>query len=104
MTEMSDDEVKGCATGGLLGIVVALLGGTIYIHGCINKVPNTDKVQSGYVAPSKLEVKLGDLDGDGEVETIVKIDGKQYLLKQDAKGKPQLFAYEIKPVEGNAGG
>jgi len=63
-----------------------------------NRIPNTEQVQQGYIAPSKLEVECKDLDGNGEPETIMRIGDKPYLLRE-VDGKPVLSAYEIKPAE-----
>ncbi|MEM4260264.1 MAG: hypothetical protein QXG00_03435 [Candidatus Woesearchaeota archaeon] len=61
-------------------------------------IPEINKVQQGYIAPSKLEIKCKDLDGNGEPETIMKIGDKPYLLRE-VDGKPVLSPYEIKPAE-----
>lgn len=61
-------------------------------------IPRTNSVQTGYIAPSRLEIKCKDLDGNDQPETIMKIDDKAYLLRE-VDGKPVLSAYEIKPAE-----
>ena len=63
-----------------------------------NKIPKTKQVQQGYIAPSKLEVECRDLDGNGEPETIMRIDDKPYLLRE-VDGKPVLSTYEVRPAE-----
>lgn len=63
-----------------------------------NTIPNQSEVQQGYIAPSKLEVECRDLDGNGERETIIKIDSTPYLLKE-INGLPTLSMYKIKPAE-----
>lgn len=63
-----------------------------------NRIPKTDEVQQGYIAPSKLEIECKDLDGNGEPETIMKIGDKPYLLRE-VDGKPVISAYEIRPAE-----
>ena len=63
-----------------------------------NKIPKTEQVQQGYIAPSKLEIECKDLDGNGEPETIMKIGDKPYLLRE-VDEKPVISAYEIKPAE-----
>jgi hypothetical protein len=64
-----------------------------------NYIPKADKVQDGYVAPNSLEVTLQDLDNNGEKETIVKVDGKPYLLMYDEQKRPQLVSYEVMPSQ-----
>ena len=75
------------------------LGTSIKYYTFTNSIPRTDKVQQGYVVPSKLEIKLEDLDGNEQKETILKYDGKQYLLTLDKQGNPRVQAYEVKPAE-----
>ncbi len=60
---------------------------------------NDRKIEQGYVLPSKLEIKLEDLNKDENFETILRYDGINYLLTLDNKNKPQLKSYEIKPQE-----
>jgi hypothetical protein len=64
-----------------------------------HSIPTVEKVQQGYVIPSKLEIKLQDLDGNRQKEVIMKYDGKNYLLTLDEQGKPRVQAYEVKPTE-----
>ncbi len=52
------------------------------------------KVQQGFIAPSTLEIKCEDLDGNGEPETQLKIEDKTYLLRE-VNGEPVLSAYEV---------
>ena len=55
-----------------------------------NKIPATSEVQQGFVIPSKLEIKLQDLDKNGQKETIMQYDRKNYLLILDEQGKPRI--------------
>ena len=64
-----------------------------------NYIPSTEKVQEGYAIPNKLEIKLEDLDGNGKEETIMRYNGKSYLLKIDDAGNPTVQTYEIRSVE-----
>jgi hypothetical protein len=72
---------------------------TIQRHYLDNRIPRADQVQSSYAIPNKLEIKLEDLDGNGEKETIMRYDGKSYLLRLDSNGKPTVDAYEVRPAE-----
>ncbi len=74
-------------------------GEAIQRHFVDNQIPKTDKVQIGYTIPNKLEIKLEDLDGNGEKETILRYDGNSYLLRVDSNGKPTVDAYEVRPAE-----
>ncbi|MDD5650753.1 MAG: hypothetical protein PHF86_10135 [Candidatus Nanoarchaeia archaeon] len=61
-------------------------------------IPKVEQVQKGYIAPSKLEIFCKDLDGNGEQETLIKIEGKDYLLRE-INGKPTLSSYKVNPAE-----
>jgi len=56
------------------------------------------RIQSGYVNPRHTEVESKDLDGDGKLETVLRIDDKPYLLK-DVNGRPRLSPYAVRVVE-----
>jgi hypothetical protein len=61
--------------------------------------PNTDKVQQGYVVPSKLEMSLKDIDGDGQKEFRIIYDGKPYLFRLDENKKPVAQEYSLTKPE-----
>jgi len=82
---------------GILGGLVGYCGGTA--HKRSNFIPKENEVQAGYVVPNKLEIKLEDLDQNGEKETIMRYDGKAYLLRLDSDGKPTVDAYEMGSAE-----
>ena len=79
---------------GLMG-----LGGGFLASRRSNYIPKVNQVQHGYAIPSKLEIKLQDLDGDGEKETIIRYDGNSSLLKVDSLGNLRVDSYEVKPAE-----
>ncbi|MBI4738921.1 hypothetical protein HY772_05165 [Candidatus Woesearchaeota archaeon] len=83
---------------GILGGLVGFFGSQALLTRS-NYIPKTEQVQQGFVIPSKLEVKLQDLNNDGKDEVLMKYDGKSYLLKLDEQGRPQVQAYEVKPAE-----
>ena len=56
-------------------------------------IPDITKVQRGYIPPSDISIKCEDLDGNGKLETIMKIDDKLYLLKEVSE-KPVLEEYK----------
>jgi len=60
----------------------------------INKIPNNSVVQNGFIAPSRLEITCTDLDRNGELETVMNIEGKSYLLRE-VDGKPVLSDYFV---------
>ncbi|MAG24627.1 hypothetical protein CMI47_03520 [Candidatus Pacearchaeota archaeon] len=63
-----------------------------------NIVPDIVDVQEGYVAPSRLEVGISDLDNNGQRETMVRVDDKPYLL-MEVDGKPVLLEYSVEPIK-----
>ena len=81
-------------------ILSFLLGylGSAYITRS-NYIPKSDEVQQGYAIPNKLEIKVEDLDLNGEKESILKYDGKSYLLQVDGQNRPYIAEYEIKPAK-----
>lgn len=93
------DGINGILGGLSIGVTGTYVLCTVLGHlDGARVIPSQDKVQSGYVAPSKLEIACKDLDGNGEKETIMKVNGKSYLLRYDAQGKPVIQDYEIKPI------
>lgn len=70
--------------------------GTTYIEKEINKTysANINHVQQGFVVPSQLEIKVKDLDQNGENETYMTIGEKTYALKY-VDGKPRLLEYQV---------
>ncbi len=98
MDEDTKEAFGGCA------MLIALLG----ISGAVgywlgrtpsNRViPEVEAVQDGFVAPSRLEVSVQDVDGNGEPETILKINSRPYLLMYNKDRQPRLLAYEVTPV------
>lgn len=59
-----------------------------YIHPEHN-FPATENVQSGYAVPKNLQIRLKDLDGNGDDEVFVEYEGRLYPLKL-AGGMPVL--------------
>ena len=94
--------MKGYYVVGILSGVALTMMATAIVDGATGaysrRIPRIEQVQQGYIAPSKLEIECEDLDGNGELETIMKVGDKSYLLRE-VDGKPVISAYEIKPVE-----
>ena len=93
---------KGYFIGLLVGVVIAEGSSAIIGYGTntrIVRISDLNKVQAEYVAPSKIEsIVCEDLDSNGESETIMRIAGQSYLLRE-VNGKPVLSEYQIKPAE-----
>jgi len=85
--------------GVLGGVLFGVSMGLAIEYYTENKIPKTDKVQQGYVVPSKLEIQVQDLDGNGQNEVIMKYNGKNYLFTLDERGKPRVQPYNVKPAE-----
>ena len=101
------DEQK--STKEIKALLAVLYAGVVFVvGGCYlgyyesrrscNPFPKISEVQQGYIAPSTLEIKCENLDGDGQKETIMKVGERNYLLKE-VDGKPTLVPYEVKVVE-----
>ena len=101
---MSDETFKSMHEGGyfLLGIGLSAgvaIGSALSAYNPNSKnIPQTE-LQTGYVNPSKLELEVNDLDGDGKKEVYMEYKGKSYMLKLDTKGQPSFQAYDIKPAK-----
>ena len=100
-----ESRTKSYLLGLAVGVAVGLGNGAtlmnLYNASSDRVIPSPEEaeVQQGYVNPSDLEIELQDLDGDGKNETLMKYDGRSYLLKLDDKGKPQFLSYNIRPAE-----
>ena len=82
------------------GIVVAAgIMGVMADYFTSNKIPNANRVEQGYVIPSKLEIELQDQNRIGRDEVILKYEEKSYLFMVDKQGKPVIKEYEVKPAE-----
>ncbi len=90
--------------GSVMCFLAGVLGAEAYArHFNGNRIPKVDKVQQDCIAPSRLEIKCTDFDGNGEPETQVFIANDKgnkipYLLRE-VDGKPVLSPYEVKPAE-----
>ena len=84
-------------TGGLLGFAVGWMSLQSPYDGRVHVKP-VDSVQSGYLHPSAIRIYTKDLDGNGKLETIMQVAGKEYLLRH-VNEKPIISEYSIKPAE-----
>jgi hypothetical protein len=82
------------------GLMLFLWGGATYLNilNSDRQIPRTKQVQEGYIAPKNIEIHCKDLDGNGEPETIMKINNQNYLLRE-INGQPVLSMYKIKPID-----
>ena len=84
-------------------LVVGIVGGTITGLSLIamdillgsRDISQIGKVESGFVDPSKLEVKLDDINRNGKNETHLVYDGIDYLLELSEEGKPMIVEYSF---------
>lgn len=60
----------GFLLGGLIGSLLLDIRDAFYL---VKYYRTPSKVQQGYVVPSKLEIKLQDLDGNEQKEVLMKI-------------------------------
>ncbi len=98
-----EEESKFLRVIGVIGIISSLYCSLYTLQDSFNLFrkhqPNTSQVQEGYVIPNKLEIQVKDLDGNGQDETMMKYDGKSYLLKVNEQGSPIIKSYKINPTE-----
>jgi hypothetical protein len=57
--------------------------------------PLEDEVSAGYVQPNKVELKVTDLDLDGNPESIARYNGTNYLFRVGTNGVPYF-----EPIKG----
>jgi len=58
-----------------------------------NYIPQSEQVEEGYVIPSKLEIKVKDVNQNGKDEVLMVYDGSRYLLKVDENGRPHALDF-----------
>lgn len=80
----------------LTSALMVVNAGRYLIHRNSNRIiPSDSKVAPGYVVPSKLEIKCRDIDGDNQKETILRVGGKDYLLRFDADSVPRVYKFRV---------
>jgi hypothetical protein len=92
---MGENEGMGIVGGLVAGAVIGAAAVLGYM--CIGskpRIPSNVSVNAGYVDPGKLEVMVQDLDNNGTNRTLVKYDGKTYLLMVE-NGRPVARQYQI---------
>ncbi len=85
--------------GGVGAVAGYLAGMALLGHNPFNYIPLEKRVEEGYAKPSKIEIKLEDLDKDGQNETLLDYNGKSYLLMLDKNGTPVIQSYEVTPQQ-----
>jgi hemin uptake protein HemP len=61
--------------------------------------PVVSEVRGQQIKPSELEIRIADLDEDGKSETIIKVQGQEYLMRTDSQGKTQLLKYKVETTK-----
>ena len=69
---MSDRFFLGLGVGLAIGVLNGMNGYRMFSS---EVIPSREQVQQGYIAPNRLEIQCKDLDGNGELETIMRIGG-----------------------------
>ena len=91
--------IVGAAAGLFWG---SMIGMNLYNRYSSRVIPNERneqvQVEEGFVSPSKLEIELRDVDGDGKSETLMKYDGDSYLMRLDEQGEAKVQSYKISPI------
>ncbi len=94
------DNTRRYLTLGNLGtsLLFGVLGffGSGYFLIRSNYIPKVDEVQNGFVVPNKLEIKLDDLDENGQKETYAIYNRKRYAFIVDGpNSRPCLQEFNI---------
>ena len=83
----------------LLFAVVAFNGITYLAHEMDfirfpGRIPRVSKVQKDSIAPDNVRVNCYDLDGNGEEETVLNLQGRAFSLKVE-NGRPYLQEFKM---------
>ncbi|MBS3072975.1 hypothetical protein J4477_04035 [Candidatus Pacearchaeota archaeon] len=81
------------------GIVGWCFGSFILGDNPFRHIPRDIRIEEGYVRPSEAEIRLEDFDLNGKNETILRVDGIDYLFKYDENKNPFLVKYDIEPMK-----
>lgn len=76
-----------CITGLSVGLGMAAMVLSAHLE-------SDNHIQAGFAKTSKLEITLEDRDNNGMKETVLRYDGKPYLLKE-VDGKPAIRPYNV---------
>ena len=86
----------GVATGLLfVGACAAFVHGCGLINSGCQRMMEYDLEQNS-VVPSEIELKLQDINGDGELDSVMQIRGREYFMKYDADRRPYFELYTLK--------
>jgi len=86
---MKEDIIRDNAleiSGASLAISFVILAGSYFI--------NPKPVQREYISPNRIELNSTDLNKDGKLETILRIDTTNYLLMKK-NNEPVLSKYQL---------
>ncbi len=81
--------------GATLGFVAAVVGSAFSnVYSGLNRkiIPNIEVVDEGIIAPSRLEIEMGNYNNSSTQETIVKVDEVPYMLRE-IDGEPVLSRF-----------
>jgi hypothetical protein len=96
-----DRSAKEYLLGVGIGIACGIISSLSIYQKCSDRVipsPSQKEVQEGYISPNKIKIFCNDLDGNGELETLMRIGDEAYLLRE-VDGRPVLSTYSINPAE-----
>ena len=87
----------GVIAGLATGVALTVLGSHAWVKYTYpnmhkHRIPDVSNVASGFAVPSKLEIQVKDVDGEGYIETYLVYKGVRYFLKEN-KGKPVVQDY-----------
>jgi len=90
----------------LFGVAIGVVAGgygflRISKYGFFDRnIPTNEEVQTNFIAPGDIEkIFVKDLDGNGEEETYLQINGSDYALKWDKNNRPYIEVYSSKKIQ-----
>jgi hypothetical protein len=83
---------------GFLGGLLMVVGSGALAYSALYMVElyRESNLKENYVPLSRVELKYKDVDNDGKLETIMRVDKTNYLL-MEKDNKPALFEYRLIP-------
>lgn len=79
--------------GLIMGLIFGVSGASTYHYGVTNEIPKVKNVQADFAVPSRIEIKVEDVNDDSELETVLSYDRRKYLLGLDLQGNPVVKPY-----------
>lgn len=81
----------------VIGVGTVICGGGYAVYsGASNFLEKSTYNRPG---PSKIEIIINDINGDGKNETLLEYEGTKYIINENNYGKLSFKEYEIGPLK-----